>query len=249
MHRLPVFVAFAITAASVAAAGLPQVPAEPIAIKKDLLFSDDFSAATPAAAWHKVVPTFTFEEGALKGVQTREKDVVSADGKSTNKAHAAVHGLAIPTRDSVVECRIKFDGATMIDVEFDDRAYTNSHYGHLCRAVVRTNGVTIMDEREGSQNMAIKALRNDPTKKDEVTRLMSGRQITYPMSVTPGVWHDLIVETAGETMRVVLDGKPAALLKSPGIGHATKSKIELGTAGKGGWFDDIKVWNAEPVSP
>ena len=32
------------------------------------------------------------------------------------KAHAAVHGLEIPTKDSVVECKIRFDGATMIDV-------------------------------------------------------------------------------------------------------------------------------------
>ena len=48
---------------------------------------------------------------------------------------------------------------------------------------------------------------------------------------------------------VALDGKPAAYLKSSGIGHATKSKIELGVAGKDGYFDDIKVWNAEPAKP
>ncbi len=46
-------------------------------------------------------------------------------------------------------------------------------------------------------------------------------------------------------MRVTIDGKPVGFLKSPGIGHATKSKIELGVAGKDGFFDDIKVWNAE----
>ncbi len=235
--------------AAVIAADLPAVSADSIAKKKELLFSDDFSAAQPAAQWHKVVPTFTFENGALKGTQTRDKNVVSPDGKSTNLAHAAVFGLSIPTKDSVVETKIKFDGATMIDVEFDDRSYTNSHYGHLCRAQVRTNGVSIMDEREGSQNMEIKALRNDPSKKDEVTKRMAGKQITYPMKVETGVWHDLVVETIGETIRVVLDGKPAAILKSPGIGHPTKSQIELGVAGKNGWFDDIKVWNAEPAAP
>ena len=37
----------------------------------------------------------------------------------------------------------------------------------------------------------------------------------------------------------------AAYHKSSGIGHATKSKIELGVGGKDGFFDDIKVWNAE----
>ena len=50
-------------------------------------------------------------------------------------------------------------------------------------------------------------------------------------------------------MRVTIDGKPAGYLKSSGIGHATKSKIELGVGGKDGFFDDIKVWNAEPAKP
>ena len=48
-------------------------------------------------------------------------------------------------------------------------------------------------------------------------------------------------------MRVTIDGKPAGYLKSPSIGHATKSKIELGVGGGDGWFDDIKVWEAEPA--
>jgi hypothetical protein len=57
----------------------------------------------------------------------------------------------------------------------------------------------------------------------------------------------VVVETVGDAMRVSVDGKPAAYLKSSGIGHPTKSKIELGVAGKDGYFDDIKVWNAEPA--
>ena len=244
-----IVLAFTLIAASVAiAADLPPVPAESIAKKKELLFSDDFEGATPAAVWHKVVPTFAVEKGALKGTQTRDKDIPAADGKPASTAHAAVHGLQIPTKDSVVETRIRFDGAKMIDVEFDDRSYTNSHYGHLCRAQVRLDGVTIMDERDGSQNLEIKELRADPTKKDEVARRMAGKQITYPAKFEAGKWYTLVVETVGDTMRVTMDGKPAAILKSPGIGHPTKSKIELGVGGKDGWFDDIKVWNAEPAA-
>src|SRR5579864_3581958 len=97
------------------------IPQKPIAEKKELLFSDDFEGAEPAKVWHKVVPTFVVENGALKGTQTRDKDVPAADGKPAIKAHAAVHGLDIPTKDSVVEVRIRFAGATMMDVEFDDR--------------------------------------------------------------------------------------------------------------------------------
>ena len=48
-------------------------------------------------------------------------------------------------------------------------------------------------------------------------------------------------------MWVTLDGKPAGYLKSSGIAHPTKSKVEFGVAGKDGYFDDLKVWDAEPV--
>src|SRR5881275_287696 len=143
-------------------AQLPAIPAESIAIKKELLFSDDFEGAEPAKVWHKVVPTFVVEKGALKGTQTRDKNIPAADGKAAVTAHAAVHGLEIPTKDSVVEVKIRFEGASMIDVEFDDRKYTGSHYGHLCRAQVRTNGVTIVDEREGSMRNDIYEMSKDP---------------------------------------------------------------------------------------
>jgi len=228
------------------AAELPAVPAESLAKKKELLFSDDFEGAEPAGVWHKVVPTFAVEKGTLKGTQTRT-NVPAADGKPAIVGHAAVHGLEIPTKDSVVEVKIRFEGASMIDVEFDDRKYTGSHYGHLCRAQVRLNGVTIMDERDGNMRNDIYEMSKDPEKKAERAKLLVGRQVTYPARLETGKWHTLVVETVGDEMRVVLDGKPAGFLKSSGIGHASKSKIELGVAGRDGFFDDLKVWNAEPA--
>src|SRR4051812_7857508 len=108
-----------IAAAPIAlAAELPPVPAESIAQKKELLFSDDFQGAEPAKVWHKVVPTFAVENGALKAPQPRKKTPPAENGKPAVQAHAAVHGLDIPTKDSVVEVKIRFEGATMMDVEF-----------------------------------------------------------------------------------------------------------------------------------
>ncbi len=237
-----------LAATTALAADLPAIPETSIAVKKELLFSDDFESAEPAKPWHKVVPTFAFEKGALKGTQTRDVTIPAADGKPEQKAHAAVHGLEIPTKDSVVEVRIRFEGATMIDVEFDDRKYTGAHYGHLCRAQVRLNGVTIIDERDGGMKNEIREMRDDPAKKAEVAALLKGRQVTYPAKLETGKWYTLVVETVGDEMRVTLDGKPAGYLKSSGIAHATKSKIELGVAGKDGYFDDIKVWNAAPIA-
>ena len=160
-----------------------------------------------------------------------------------------MHGLEIPTKDSVVEVKIRFEGATMIDVEFDDRKFTGSHYGHICRAQVRLNGVTIIDERDGGMRNDIYEMKKDPAKKAEVAKLLVGRSVTYPAKLETGKWYTLVVETVGDEMRVTLDGKPAGYLKSSGIAHATKSKIELGVAGKDGFFDDIKVWNAGAARP
>jgi hypothetical protein len=244
MQRLLFIVPLLLTLSAAQSADLPKIPTKSLAEKKELLFSDDFESVTPAKPWHKVVDTFSFENGTLKGVQTREKDTPSKDGKTVIKAHAAVYGLEIPTKDSVIEAKIRFEGASMIDVEFDDRNYTGAHYGHLCRAQVRLNGVTLIDERDGGMKNETREMRNDPTKKKEVAELLKGRQITYPTQLEVGKWYTLVVETIGDEMRVTLDGKPAAYLKSSGIAHATKSKIELGVAGKNGFFDDIKVWNA-----
>ena len=234
-------------AAPAVAADPPAIPEKPIAEKKELLFSDDFEGAEPQKQWHKVVPTFAFEKGVLKGTQTRDKNVPAADGKPAVTAHAAVHGLELPTKDSVVEVRIKFAGASMMDVEFDDRKYTGSHYGHLCRAQVRLTGVTLIDERDGGMRNDIYEMKKDPSKKAEVAKLVAGRSARFPAKLERDRWYTLVVETVGDEMRVTIDGKPAGYLKSSGIGHPTKSKIELGVAGKDGYFDDIKVWNAEPA--
>src|SRR5438309_9963001 len=167
---------FFLIAGSALADDPPAIPAKSIAEKKELLFSDDFEGAEPAKVWHQVVPTFVVEKGALKGTQTRDQNIPAADGKPAITSHAAVHGLEIPTRDSVVEVKIRFEGATMIDVEFDDRKYTGAHYGHLCRAQVRLGGVTLIDERDGTQRNDIVEMRKDPAKKAESTSCSPARR-------------------------------------------------------------------------
>jgi hypothetical protein len=247
MNTRILLAAVSLISTAVFAADLPKLPEASIAKKGDLLFSDDFESATPAKQWHKVVPTFAFEKGALKGTQTRDKTTPAVDGKPAVTAHAAVHGLDIPTKDSVVEVKFKFDGGSFVSVEFDDRNYTGAHYGHICFARVTPTSVTIADQKEGSMRNDIYAMSSDPTKKDERNKLLAGKSATFPVKLENGKWYTLVVETVGDSMRASIDGKAVAFLKSPGIAHPTKSKIELGCGGKDGWFDDIKVWAAEPA--
>ena len=65
------------------AANPPAIPSESIAKKKELLFEDNMDGPTHDAKWHRVVDTFAFENGMLKGTQTRVKDIPAQDGKGT----------------------------------------------------------------------------------------------------------------------------------------------------------------------
>ena len=79
-HSVGIVLFFVVTAQA-GAADPSTIPARSIAEKKELLFSDDFEGSEPAKVWHKVVPTFVVEKGALKGTQTRDKNIPAADGK------------------------------------------------------------------------------------------------------------------------------------------------------------------------
>jgi len=232
-------------AAASFAADLPQIPDKPIGQKKELLFSDDFNRPELGKAWGVVVPTYTPEDNALKGMQTRV-NAPAKDGKPAVVGHAAVIGTDVPTKDSIVEYRFKFAGATALSAEFDDRKFTGSHYGHICRVVVTPKDVTLRDEKEGSMRNDVYAM-TDPAQRAEKARLLKGTFAVFPVKTDPQQWHTMVLETVGDQMRATIDGKPVAYLKGAGIAHATKSKIEFGCAGKDGYFDDVKIWNAEPV--
>src|SRR5258708_16116821 len=98
-------------ASAALAADVPAIPADPIAKKKELLFSDDFERAELGKAWGAVVPTFTLEKGALKGTQTRVVNAPATDGKPAQTAHQAVSGTDVPTKDSGGDVKFKFAAA------------------------------------------------------------------------------------------------------------------------------------------
>jgi len=243
------FVPALFVASAALAADLPTfariIPVEPIAKKKELLFSDDFSGPELGKAWGQVVPIFTLENGAMKGTQMRW-DTPAADGKPAVVGHQAVVGTDVPTKDSVIEFKFKFAGATGVSAEFDDRKFEGSHYGHICMARVTPKAVIITDQKEGGMRNDIYEMK-DPSKKEERAKLLVGRSATFPVTVDSDKWHDFVLETVGDSMRVTLDGKPVAFLNSPGIAHPTKSKVEFGCMGKDGFFKDVKIWNAEPA--
>ena len=230
-----------VTAAAIAADApkLPSIPAEPTATKKELLFSDDFERTELTKPWVIVVPTFSLENGTLKGTQMRY-DAPAADGKPVVKAHQAVIGNDIPTKDSVIEFRFKLGGAQSVTAEFDDRKFNGSHYGHLCMARIAAKGITLTDQKG-------LAVARPADAKGEPPAPAGRKNVTFPLELDADTWHTFMLETVNDTMRASIDGKAVAFLQSPGIAHPTKSKVEFGCMGKDGFFDDLKIWNADPV--
>ncbi len=222
---------------------LPAIPEQAIAKKKELLFSDDFERTELGDAWKIVVPTFSLEKGALKGTQMRfDAPEVPATGtekaKPAVKGHQAVIGSEVKTKDSVIEFRFKLGGAQSVTAEFDDRNFNGSHYGHICMARVAADKVILVDQKGLAVARPEGATGEPPPP--------AGRKnVTFPVQIDPATWHTFALETVGDAMRASVDGKPVAFLQSPGIAHATKSKVEFGCMGKDGFFDDLKIWNAE----
>ena len=216
---------------------LPTIPAEPIAKKKELLFSDDFERTELGKSWAIVVPTFSLEKGTLKGTQMRY-DTPAADGKPAVKGHQAVIGNDIPTKDSIIEFRFKLGSAQSVTAEYDDRKFNGSHYGHICMARVAAKSITLVDQKG-------LAVARPADAKGEPPAPAGRKNVVFPIDIDTESWHTFQLETVNDTMRVTIDGKPSAFLQSPGIAHPTKSKVEFGCMGKDGYFDDLKVWNAE----
>jgi len=247
MNLLRLAPLFLVTATAFAADApkLPSIPAEPIAKKKELLFSDDFERAALDKPWTIVVPTFSFENGTLKGTQMRfdTPAVEAADGKPAKlavKGHQAVIGNDIPTKDSVIEFRFKLGTAESVTAEYDDRKFNGSHYGHICMARIAADKITLVDQKGLAVARPEGATGEPPAP--------AGRKnAAFPLSLDPQTWHTFMLETVNDTMRASIDGKPVAFLQSPGIAHPTKSKVEFGCMGKDGFFDDLKVYNAEPA--
>lgn len=208
-----------------------DIPSEPIAQKGEPILADDFERAD-LGDWKSLIPTFTVEGGALKGVQTR------AD-------HGAVGRVYRPMKDVVVEFRFQLVGSTGFNAVFDDQKFKGSHAGHICRVAFAPTQIRLGDDKEGVMRNDIYEMRKDPAHKKEADKLLEGRgSSTKIAKLEQQKWYQVVIELKGDEMRVSLDGKPVGFLKSSGIAHETKSSFHFTVNGQGVLFDDVRIWQA-----
>lgn len=92
--------------------------------------------------------------------------------------------------------------------------------GHVARAMVTPAGLEIMK--------------------------WDGQKDARKFSFEPGAWHTAVVEIYGSEMVAQFDDQPPLYFEDAGL-KTEKPRLVLINYGQFAWFDDIKVWKAEPA--
>lgn len=177
------------------------------------------------------------DEGILK--------VASATVEAKHAAH--IHHEAGFTDGGVI-VRFRFPGESKgesLQLGFVDRETPGVHAGHLCYAILSAAQATLIDHKTGVMNLAIREKRQGHLDRKEalpkdLADLLAKKQIVVPWKSDTG-WHELVLVTEGDEMRLSIDGKPVAAHHSEGFAHPMKrwfSFLIPATV----WIDDVKIY-------
>lgn len=213
--------------------GLLPGAARAQAEKDRLALSDDFSTNRFGTAWTERIESAGVEEGVLFGRQT-----------TTAHGSVASAKLDLPDGNLICECRVQLERNVTLAFSFDDMKHPGSIAGHIARVTLEPQLVKLHDDKEGSMNRRLAALRksDDAAAKAGAEAEIKRHTQMVPMKLETQRWYALGVEIVGDEMRVTLDGKPVGFLKSAGLAHAQKPDLKISVSGKQALVDDLRVW-------
>ncbi len=200
----------------------------------DLLLADDFERAELGKQWRLRIGSFAIREGRLVGTEKPE------DG------HGAVIQAPLAFSDAIIEFSFRIVDGRAFNFVVNDKACKTVHAGHICRVAVSMKGFRLGDDKEGVMRNDVFAMRRDPERKKEADALLVGRSQNIPFKLKANQWYRMKVSMLGEVMRLTVDGRELGLLRSPGIGHPTKSDFGFTIKGKQVEFDKVRVWKVVP---
>ena len=207
--------------------------ARPLGEKGALVFSDDFSTDRFGSVWTQRIKSAGVENGAMYGRQT-------------TKAHGSVATakLELPDGNLICECRVQIEHNATLAFSFDDMKYSGSVAGHIARVTIEQQEVDLHDDKEGAMNRKLLDQRKstDAAAQAKAEEEIKRHTLRVPMKVVTHAWHTFSAEIVGDQMRVMLDGKPIGVLKSPGLGYATKPDLKISVSGKQALIDHLSVW-------
>lgn len=180
------------------------------------------------------------DEGILK--------IASATKEAGHAAH--IHHEAGFTDGGAV-IRFRFPGISKgesLQLGFVDRELKDVHAGHLCYGILSQSGITLIDQKTGVMNLTIRKQREDATAKKEkvpadLVALLKTKQISVPYKADTE-WHELVLVTEGDELRLSIDGKLLAHHHSAGFAHPMKRWFSF-LVSNTVWIDDVKIWKVK----
>lgn len=177
------------------------------------------------------------DEGIMK--------IASATKEAGHAAH--IHHEAGFTDGGVV-VRFRFPGENKgesLQLGFVDRELQGVHAGHLCYAILAPDKVTLIDQKTGIMNLENRkrrdaALAAKEKMSKDLEKLLATKQISEKWKADEE-WHELVLVTEGDEMRLSLDGKPLAKHQSEGYAHPMKRWFSF-LVSSTVWIDDVKIW-------
>lgn len=171
--------------------------------------------------------------------------IASASKEAGHAAH--IHHEAGFTDGGAV-VRFRFPGLNRgetLQLGFVDRETKGIHAGHLCYAMLSRSSITLIDHKTGIMNLDNRKRRDEALARNEkipadLEALLKTKQVTVPWNADCE-WHELVLVTEGNEMRISIDGKIIARHRSEGFAHPMKRWFSL-LAPSTVWIDDVKVW-------
>lgn len=174
--------------------------------------------------------------------------ILKISSATAEAGHAAHIHHAAGFRDGGVIIRFRFPGLhpqENLQLGFVDRETQGVHAGHLCYGILSPSSITLSDHKTGVMDLAIRKVRQEHLERKqklpaELEALLKTKQKSAPWKADTE-WHELVLVTEGDEMRLSLDGRLQISHRSGGFAHPVKRWFSL-LVSSTVWIDDVKIW-------
>ena len=134
---------------------------------------------------------------------------------------------------------------------FVDRQCPGVHAGHICYVIISggpQGRILLRDQKTGVSDLEIGKQRDPYLKAKQklpadLEALLASKEKAFAWKAD-NEWHELVLVTEGDEMRVTLDGTPLGSHRSPGFAHPMKRWFSL-LMNPSAWVDDVKVYKVK----
>jgi len=193
------------------------------------LFSDDFNKSKIGKDWKVSKGDTKIVDGRLSTEELPE------DG------HGAVNTVMVDFGDVVIDFDFELGDAKGAGLLMGDTKLKTSHAGHVCRVGFHPKRIELSDDMTGVMNLELRAKKDHPKFKKTFKKYLESRKSVVDYSFRKGKTYHINVQVKGDVMTVRIDGEVVGSLKSEGIGHASKNRINITAGGGRAFYDNLVI--------